>query len=110
MHEDRGNGPSTFVPRPVLVLGIALWLLLTVAGCWREFAENDYPAAVLLFGIGITALAMACVSAWCVMLAALLLTWSLPSRRGRFRAELSEWTLSFLFITAVGVALLFLGD
>ncbi len=110
MHEDRSNTPLRFIPRLIVVLGVALWMFLTIAGCWQEVSENDYPAVVAIFGIGITALAMACVSAWCVMLATLLFNWSLPTRRGRFLAELTEWTLSFLLVTAVGVALLFLGD
>ena len=92
-----------FLPRTVIVLGVVLWLLLSVVACWGEIAQNQYPPAVLLFGIGLTSAAMAIVSAWCMFLVALVVNAIIPVRRRRFKLDLIYGTLSLAVLTAIGL-------
>ncbi|WP_442483819.1 hypothetical protein [Aeoliella sp. SH292] len=108
--ESPSNGNGRFAPIPLFVLGIVGWVLLTIVASWLELKHNDYPLVVILFGISLTAVAMAVVASWCTLLFVLLWNWCLSSRRRAFKKELLSWTPFFGIMTVLAtLSLLFVG-
>jgi hypothetical protein len=107
--ESPSNGNGRFAPIPLLVLGIVGWVLLTIVASWLELKHNDYPLVVILFGVSLTAFAMAVGASWCTLLFVLLWNWCVRTRRRMFKKELVSWTAFFGMKTVLAiVGLLFL--
>jgi hypothetical protein len=109
--ESPSNGNGRFAPIPLLVLGIVGWVLLTIVASWLELKHNDYPLVVILFGVYLTAVAMAVVASWCTLLFVILWNWCSRSRRSVFKKELLSWTTFFGMMTVLAiVSLLFIDN
>ncbi|TWU18497.1 hypothetical protein [Allorhodopirellula heiligendammensis] len=104
------QGTFRFFPTPVVWLGVTMWLTLTTAASWAEIVANNYELPVIVFGVAITAFAMACVTAWASLLTALAVNWLVNDRRSMFRKPLLECSAFFGFITALAVWSVFYVD
>ena len=92
-----------FFTLPVVWLGISSWLILTFTASRAEITAKNYELTVIVFGIAITALSMACLAGWASLLLALVVNWFVAARRSMFRRPLLEWSAFFGVITVFGV-------
>jgi hypothetical protein len=99
-----------FFPFPVLGLGIVGWIALTTWASFIEISTNNYEYIVIAFGIALTAGSMACVVGWAMLLASLIINWSVTARRDYFRRCSIECSSLFAIVTLLGVWSVFFLD
>ena len=109
---DRMNesSPGRFVPNYLLWFFVACWVVLMVLAVHGEAAGKGYPLFVLVFGVLLTASAMAAGAGWMTLLLVLIVNWCSKKRRNHFRSILRECTLFFVLVTLLAVLLVSAGD
>ncbi|TXH05142.1 MAG: hypothetical protein E6R05_02305 [Candidatus Moraniibacteriota bacterium] len=107
MTQMKAHPTGRFFPTSIVGLGLALWLILTIDASRAEIAANNYDGAVIVYGVVITALAMAFVAGWSTLLVTLVINWGMAGRRSMFWKQLLEWSTLFGVITILAVWSLF---
>ena len=97
------NRAYRFFATPIVWLGITSWLILTYVASRSEIVANNYELPLIVFGVAITALSMACVAGWAMLLLTLVVNWIMAVRRAVFRKRLLEWSALFGIVTVFAV-------
>lgn len=97
------SSPNRFVPNYLRWFFVACWVVLMVLAVDGLAAGKGYPLLVLVYGVLMTAAAMAVIAGWMTLLLLLLVNWSSRKRRSLFRSTLRECTLLFVLVTLVAV-------
>lgn len=86
------------------MLGAAIWTVLTAIAVYHLQTDWQHATSVDYFGVvGLALLSMACISAWCTLLMALVINWLVPGRRQALHPRLIDWTKTFLLLTATAI-------
>ena len=104
------SSPSRFVPNYLAWFFLACWAILTVLAVKGEVAGKNYPLFVLVYGILLTAVAMAAGAGWTTLLLVLIVNWCSKQRRNQFRSTLREATLFFVLVTLQAMIVVSAGD
>ncbi len=108
--------PLQFVPRALIAGATLVWAglcMYCVFDVLRNpmFVPTSWSGVVLFtFVTMLAAFAMTLPSGWMLLLGVLVWNFASRSRRLQFRKQLVQWSITFLAVTAVEIALLCLGD